>query len=1058
MNRQTLVFELMALLVIGLLVAGRAVGASTATPAIDIPYLNNISIDGHADDWGESGYRVDIMVPEQGVFRPRADCDPTFRLGWNQQGLLLYLRVHDNIIIESDNQQELWRLDSTEVYLATAPGSPNMYQLDFATGADPRYPTVHKCFYDNRVDAQVSQPLTATLARGTLDGGYAVEMLFPWKNLALRPKLGMTFGLQVATIDADKPGDSFRMYWFPRGGTAWDTTAMHAVRLARVPSVPVKAIITGEYAPGTSTRLTCTMPAACAGQPVKVIDATHTLVEGTPALDASGYAVAPIPDAPLTRTDRYGAFTAHVGGQPAGVIQKVTLHEPLPPDADGLDFPQVIRDIRARAATRLQTLPASPLRARHEGMVLYLSGLLKDMPVTDGPTWSTFHARYTLLSTILDGLDAGIDVLAQQRGHFEWAYLSRADESGQPIGIDLPPDYDGHTLLPLVVMLHGNGGNHYFPPRQADAPRQIQMAVNGRGDPHYFGLGEVDTLEATDFMLANFPVDPQRVSLSGGSTGGFGVLRMASRYPNKYAGVVSYCAYPYALDLSNLSYTPIQEHHGTADWSCPIDGMRVALDAMKKTAKYLSCYEYPGVGHGVAQPAQRNHPLDFLQQVTMEMLPREILYTTDQLTRGRCHWATVTRFIDPHDSGTIRLTADRATLRGTTRNIAGLHLTQLQALFPKISRLALELDGQTLTLAPIPGEVYLANREQRWVVIPAEIPNAQQYQRGGLMNLFDGEPIVIVAPTGWQDNAEEQALIEKCATSADFGRMKMPFGRIPVVAAETFDAKRFTGHLVLVGSPANNRVLAELLPKLPVKIAGEQVLLDGVGQFSLATTAISLTYRNPYAPGRYVTWFYHETKDIAPYWPVVYTSYAFAVRADVIVHDRTGETPVLVAAANYRYDWASPSIQTDKEPHLSTEITCTNEMEREVIRAAMQELHADFGVYYLRDWVGKDKILAGGQLSLSALQALIPMGMQNIVRAHLTSTQMLDMLKRTQGKPTLGWVSAEPLTPSKPYYDVVFFESAFDTIGCDLQYGFPPGSLTYTGTDAHNYLRSVCRP
>jgi len=1053
MMKQLLVYALMALLLGGL----SAAGWSAAMPAIDIPYLDHITIDGRADDWGARGYRVEIMLPEAGVFRPQADCDPTFRLGWNRDGLLLYLRVRDNVIMEYENIDELWRLDCTEVFMATAPGAQERYQLDFATGADPRFPTVRSRLYDYRLNVKPA-PLAVTIAGGKCEGGYAVELLLPWKNLKLAPKPGMTFGLQVATIDADKPGDFFRMLWFPRSDTAWNSSSMYTVCLANAPSDPVQAIVTGDYEPGKSTQLTCVLPAECAGQPITVTDGTHILAEGTAIPDANGRAGLPITVKPLARTEQYGTFVARIGKQPASIIQKCTLHEPLPPEADGIDIPQTIREIQARATTRLQTLPASPLRARHEGMVCYLCELLKDMKVVDGPTWRTYRARYTLLRTILDGLDAGVDVLAQQRGRFEWAFYSRADGSGQPIFIDLPPDYDGRTPLPLVIMLHGNGGNHNFPPRQAGAPRQIQIAVNGRGDPHYFGLGEIDTLEATDFMVAHFPVDPRRVSLVGASTGGWGVLRLASRHPDKFAGVVSCCAYAYGLELGNLSYTPVQEHHGTADWLCPIDDMRVSLGEMKKTAKYLSTYEYPGVGHDVWFPAQQQRPYDFMQAAIIEELPRNVLYTTDQLTRGRCRWVTITRFLDPHDSGTISLTAAHATLRGTTRNIAGLQLAKLPALFPKQRRLTLELDGQTLTLAPIPEQVQLACRDGRWAVVPLETPNVAQYQRGGLMNLFDGEPIVIVAPTGWQENAEEQALIEKCATSADFGWRKMPFGRIPVVAAETFDAKAFAGHLVLVGTPARNRVLAEMLPQLPVRVDGEQVTITGVGQYPLATTAISLTYRNPYASGRRVVWFSHETTDLCPYPPLLYTSYAFAVRADVIVHDRSGETPVLTAAANYGDDWTPPTTTVEKAPRLSPAITCTNDLEREVIGAAVRELHADFGVYYLRTGrMQTSPTLAGGRLSLSALQALIPSRMQTIVRARLTPEQMTDMLARTQGKPSLGWVAMEQPTPIKPYYDVIFLESAFDTIGCDLQYGFPKGSLTYTGLDAHNVLGAVCR-
>ena len=123
---------------------------------------------------------------------------------------------------------------------------------------------------------------------------------------------------------------------------------------------------------------------------------------------------------------------------------------------------------------------------------------------------------------------------------------------------------------------------------------------------------------------------------------------------------------------------------------------------------------------------------------------------------------------------------------------------------------------------------------------------------------------------------------------------------------------------------ATNRVLAAMLPRLPVHVTGESVTIDGVGQYPLATTAISLTYKNPYAPGCRVVWFHHETTDICPYRPLLYTSYSFSARADIIVHDRSGETPVVVAGANYGNDWALPTAPVEDEAYLPRSITSTN--------------------------------------------------------------------------------------------------------------------------------------
>ena len=321
------------------------------------------------------------------------------------------------------------------------------------------------------------------------------------------------------------------------------------------------------------------------------------------------------------------------------------------------EAPRAIHDIRARAASCLHALPASRLRARHEGMVLYLSGLLKSMsgetPAAD------FAARYGLLRRILDGLDAGVDTLAQQRGHFEWAYFSRADGSGQPIMVDLPPDYDGRTPLP--------------PGRRA--PRQWRdpcLLPAARGRAFLYRRGG-------QWSRRSPLLRPGRKRHARG--GRTSCSRTSRPIPGAWCSAASApaasacCAWPPATRTSTPassrtapmptgSTSPTSPYNAGADppRRCGLGRSdRCHAHRGRGVAANLpvgDLHRIPGVGHGVFEPAQVNHPLAFLPTVEADPYPRELLYTTDQLTRGRCYWATITRFLGPHYSGTLRLTAN----------------------------------------------------------------------------------------------------------------------------------------------------------------------------------------------------------------------------------------------------------------------------------------------------------------------------------------------------------------------------------------------------------------
>jgi hypothetical protein len=68
---------------------------------------------------------------------------------------------------------------------------------------------------------------------------------------------------------------------------------------------------------------------------------------------------------------------------------------------------------------------------------------------------------------------------------------------------------------------------------------------------------------------------------------------------------------------------------------------------------------------------------------------------------------------------------------------------------------------------------------------------------------------------------------------------------------------------------------------------------------------------------------------------------------------------------------------------------------------------------------------------------------------------MLEMRERTDGKEGAHWVSATDPMPVKDYYDVVLIEPVLWTLGYDLGYKFPLGSIARTDKDAHDFLEQL---
>jgi predicted esterase len=120
----------------------------------------------------------------------------------------------------------------------------------------------------------------------------------------------------------------------------------------------------------------------------------------------------------------------------------------------------------------------------------------------------------------------------------------------QHYGIHVPPGYRDDADAPLLVYLHGSGGDvgelfGAFPDLVHElSVRGFLIATPlGRGDTFYRpGPGELDVLEAIADVRANYRVDADRIFLLGFSGGAAGVNVLTSRHPDLFAGAISVAA------------------------------------------------------------------------------------------------------------------------------------------------------------------------------------------------------------------------------------------------------------------------------------------------------------------------------------------------------------------------------------------------------------------------------------------------------------------------------------------------------------------------------------
>ena len=275
------------------------------------------------------------------------------------------------------------------------------------------------------------------------------------------------------------------------------------------------------------------------------------------------------------------------------------------------------------------------------------------------PTTIALLAALTLLA------QSGPDTL--RTGPQLSTFHSDVDDSNQPYALYLPKSFDPGKKYPLVVSLHQEDSNHrlnlrslfgaatrlggeadtedmrYFPPvRDVDF---IIACPYARGTMGYQGIAEKDVYDMLADVKRRFPVDEDRIYLTGISMGGAGALWLALTRPDVWAAVAPVSPLPggVAEELApNGLQLPIRLFHGDQD---PVASVETSRRWQRKlqdsgvTADYL---EFPGVRHNAWDLAYRNGAIfDWFAKFRRNPFPDRVRFVTRSYRYSSAYWVRI---------------------------------------------------------------------------------------------------------------------------------------------------------------------------------------------------------------------------------------------------------------------------------------------------------------------------------------------------------------------------------------------------------------------------------
>lgn len=497
----------------------------------------------------------------------------------------------------------------------------------------------------------------------------------------------------------------------------------------------------------------------------------------------------------------------------------------------------------------------------------------------------------------LDSLRSGQAPWTTARGLIVRGYRSRIDGSVQPYGLVVPDDLPA-TGGRLDIWLHGRNDKltelAFLTERMRSRgeftpPRTLVLHPYGRFCNAFKFAGETDVLEALDDVARRYRISADHVALRGFSMGGAGSWHLGAHHTGRWAaiapgaGFVETAKYakvfapgkpePPAWEQTlwrlydvpgyaeNLTNRPVFAYSGADDPQKQAADIMVA--AVRDVGGDIPHLVAPATGHRYEPETKLRLAalVDAAADAGRPRSPDRVRLTTYTLRYNAIDWVEITGLVRHWERGAVdaRRTGPRS-VTAATSGITSFAVTPPSAApgtspAPADEPWIVTVDGARLEFPATATRLECHRTGNRWSIGPAAVPAGSLVKRHGLQGPIDDafmDRFVFVRPTGRTSHAAVDAWVRAELTRA-IDTWRVNFRGIAEVVDDTAVTPELMrdAHLVLWGDPQSNRLLAELLPGLPLEWTADAIAIAGE-RHDAATHAAILIHPNPRAPHRYI--------------------------------------------------------------------------------------------------------------------------------------------------------------------------------------------------------------
>lgn len=276
--------------------------------------------------------------------------------------------------------------------------------------------------------------------------------------------------------------------------------------------------------------------------------------------------------------------------------------------------------------------------------------------------------------------------LQAQEGKFEEFKHTTPDGQERPYVVYTPKQAQAGEPRPLIIYLHGAVSNPQMridPLGAAKRSVMSQLADEGnyyilypygkRGCTWFDNMGCDMIFDELDNVLNNYPIQRDKIFLSGFSDGGSGVYYIASTRPEKFAGFISLNgSMPVAANLGdspiyldNFNHKPLYVVNTMSDMLYPVHMMDPLIKKMREHHPSF-IFRTPEGNHEMSYfPSLQAEIKDFIDH-NARTTPTSISFEVADQKNNRYEWLTILEISDKknkadwHQPYSIKMTNDKA--------------------------------------------------------------------------------------------------------------------------------------------------------------------------------------------------------------------------------------------------------------------------------------------------------------------------------------------------------------------------------------------------------------